>query len=88
MCHCSGAPTFDLLLGAPGVARHAGHADVVPVDVLEEHLGVPAGQGARLGRTATPQKQSVKMSKESKGDQGRSCLYCKEKFSFMWEDKN
>lgn len=81
------APTFDLLLGPPGVARHAGHADVVPVDVLEEHLGVPPGQGAGLGKTPPPQKESLKISKESKGDQESSCLYCKEKFSF-WEDEN
>lgn len=43
--------TFYLLLGSPGVAGDTGHADVVPVDVLEEHLSVPPGQSAGLEET-------------------------------------
>lgn len=42
------ALTFDLLLGPPGVSGGSRRADVVPVDVLQEHLCVPAGQRARL----------------------------------------
>lgn len=51
--------TFDLLLRYPGVTRDLGdprhavardvrHGDAVSVDVLEENLGVPSGQGAGL----------------------------------------
>lgn len=40
--------TFHLLFWASGVTGGARHAHVVPVDVLEKHLGVPAGQRARL----------------------------------------
>lgn len=43
--------TFHLLLGSPGVAGSTGHADIVPVDVLEKHLRVPSCQGAGLGET-------------------------------------
>lgn len=42
------ALTFDLLLRSPGVSGGSRGADVVSVDVLEEHLCVPAGQRARL----------------------------------------
>lgn len=40
--------TFNLLFWAPGMTGGAGHAHIVPVNVLEKHLGVPAGQRARL----------------------------------------
>lgn len=43
--------TFHLLLGSPSVAGDTGHADVVPVDVLEKHLSIPPSQGAGLGKT-------------------------------------
>lgn len=35
--------TFDLLLGAAGVARGGGNADVVAVDVLEENFSITSG---------------------------------------------
>jgi hypothetical protein len=43
--------TFYLLLRSPSVAGYTGHADVVPVDVLEKHLSVPPCQGAGLRET-------------------------------------
>lgn len=45
------ALTFHLLLRSPGVAGGTGHANVVPVDVLEEHLRVPPCQGTGLKET-------------------------------------
>lgn len=45
------ALTFHLLLRSSGVAGCTGHADVVPVDVLEKHLRVPPRQGAGLRET-------------------------------------
>lgn len=35
--------TFDLLLGASGVAGGGGGADVVAVDVLEENFSITSG---------------------------------------------
>lgn len=40
--------TFNLLFRASGMTGGAWHAHIVPVDVLEKHLSVPAGQSARL----------------------------------------
>lgn len=45
------ALTFHLLLGSSGVAGGTGHADIVPVDVLEKDLSVPPCQGAGLSET-------------------------------------
>lgn len=45
--------TFYLLFRPPGVAGNTGHAHIVPVDVLEEYLGVPPCQSAGLRETKT-----------------------------------
>lgn len=45
--------TFNLLFWASGMTGGAGHAHIVPVNVLEKHLGVPAGQRARLAHKET-----------------------------------
>lgn len=45
------ALTFHLLLGSSGVTGGTGHADIVPVDVLEKDLSVPPCQGAGLRET-------------------------------------
>ena len=49
----AGSPTltFHLLLRSPRVAGSTGHADVVPVDVLEKHFSVPPRQGTGLRET-------------------------------------
>lgn len=45
--------TFYLLFRPPGVAGNTRHAHIVPVDVFEEHLGVPPCQRAGLRGTKT-----------------------------------
>ena len=40
-----------LLFGSSGVAGSTGHADVVPMDVLEKDLSIPPCQGAGLRET-------------------------------------
>lgn len=42
--------TFHLLFGSSGVAGSTGHADVVPMDVLEKDLSIPAVPGCRPER--------------------------------------
>lgn len=41
--------TLDLLLGGFGVGHHSGHVHAVPVQVLQEDVGVPSGERAGLG---------------------------------------
>lgn len=46
----------------------ARHAHVVPVDVLEKHLGVPAGQRARL------EHEEMTLMREPQQTRTPSCL--------------
>lgn len=57
VCFCllmqPAALTFNLLLRPPGMAGSSRDAHIIPVDVLEKHLSVPAGQGACLQQRDT-----------------------------------
>lgn len=52
--------TFNLLLRSSGVARSSRCAHIVSVDVLQEHLGIPPSQRARLKHIKTYLKASMK----------------------------
>jgi len=50
--------TFHLLFGSSGVAGSTGHADVVPMAVLEKDLSIPPCQGAGLRERQSVKSQS------------------------------